>query len=398
VGRGRIRPLAAASLFTIMAMVAACSTPPTADEEQPVAGSGEEGEEVETVDPETAEEAADADSAQSALDEVTAELEGLDPDARRARLIELAMEEGGEVSFYGSTNIDDIGPVIDAFEDDTGISISHYRAGASTVMNRILQEADAGFAGSDVVQINGPEMLVLSGEDLLLTLDTPIAEDIVEAGRFDDWLAPYVNAFIVGWNTNRVSPEEAPTTYEEAFSNFSGTLAMDVDDFDWFATLVDEYFVGELGMSEEEAVELFKEAASGASVIRGHSLGAELVVAGEYDVHVSLYHHHTARHADGPMDWQPAIEPVVVRPNGVGIVSTTTRPASSLLLVEYMLTDGQQYLADVGRTPGSTAIEAGLPSDIRTIGVDLLKLEEEREKWEGLYEEVVRESGSAVRE
>jgi iron(III) transport system substrate-binding protein len=387
-----------AGLALVLSLIlAACGGgPPTADETGPAVGSGDDADAA--VDPEHAEEAVGADEAQAALDDVEAELDGLDADARRERLIELAMEEGGEVSFYGSTNIDDIGPVIDAFEEDTEIAVSHYRAGASTVMNRILQEADAGFAGSDVVQINGPEMLILSGEDLLLDLNTPLADDIVEAGRFDDWLAPYVNAFIVGWNSDLVSEDEAPTTYEEAFSNFSGTLAMDVDDFDWFATLVDEYFIAEQGMTEEEAVELFKDAARGASVIRGHSLGAELVVAGEYDVHVSLYHHHTARHADGPLGWQPAVEPVVVRPNGVGIVSTTTRPAASLLFLEYMLSEGQELLAEVGRTPGVTTIDAGLPADIETLGVDLLKLEDEREKWEGLYEEVVRESGSAIRE
>lgn len=397
MGQLRIRPLVAASLLLALSLVAACAGPPTAEEPDEASATEDAGE-VDTVDPETAEEAVDSSAAQAALDDVIAELDGLEGDERRQRLIELALEEGGEVSFYGSTNIDDIGPVIEAFEDETGVSISHYRAGASTVLNRILQEADAGFAGSDVVQINGPEMLILSGEDLLLDLDIPVAEDIVEAGRFDDWLAPYVNAFIVGWNTNRVSPEDAPTTYEEAFENFSGALAMDVDDSDWFATLVEKYFMEELGMTEEEAVEVFKNAASGASVIRGHSLGAELLVAGEYDVHASLYHHHTARHAEGPMDWQPPVEPVVVRPNGVGIVSSTSRPAASLLLVEFMLTDGQQYLADVGRTPGSTKIDAGLPDDIETIGVDLEKFEQERDKWEALYEEVVRESGSAVRE
>ena len=381
-------------MLALSLVAAACGGGPPGASAPPEAA----GDEVETVDPETAEEAGDADEAQAALDAIEAELEGLDRDARRERLVELALEEGGELSFYSSTNIDDIGPILNAFEDATGISISHYRAGASTVMNRILQEADAGFAGADIVQINGPEMLVLSGEDLLLDLSTPIAEDIVEAGRFDDWLAPYVNAFIVGWNTSLVSEEEAPTTYEEAFKNFSGTLALDVDDFDWFATLVEGYFMDELGMSEDEAVELFREAARGASVIRGHSLGAELVVAGEYDVHASLYHHHTARHESGPLGWLPAVEPVVVRPNGVGIVNTTSRPATSLLMVDFMLTDGQPLMAEVGRTPGSTMVEGGLPDDIRTIGVDLIKLEEEREKWEGLYEGVVRESGSAIRE
>jgi iron(III) transport system substrate-binding protein len=378
--------------LALMLGLTACGGSPTSGD-QPAAGGG--GEEA-PVSEEEAPEAQDAGEAQAALDEVNAELDGLDRDARRERLIELAQEEGGEVSFYGSTNIDDIGPVIEAFEDDTDISISHYRAGASTVMNRMLQEADAGFAGSDVVQINGPEMLVLDGEGLLLELDTPIADDIVEAGRFDTWLAPYVNAFVVGWNTDLVSEDEVPTSYEETFQNFKGSLAMEVDDYDWFATLVEKYFVEEKGMTEEEAVDLFKEAASGASLINGHSLGAELLVAGEYDVHATIYHHHTARHEGAPLGWEPPVEPIVVRPNGVGIVSSTARPATSLLLLEYMLTDGQPLLIESGRTPGSTKYEGGLPDDLQTIGVDLQELEDNNDKWRDLYEEVIRESGSEV--
>jgi iron(III) transport system substrate-binding protein len=379
--------------LALMLGLSACGGGPPTSGEEPVAGGG--GEEA-PVSGEDAPEAQDAGEAQAALDEVNAELDGLDRDARRERLIELAQEEGGEVSFYGSTNIDDIGPVLEAFEDDTDISVSHYRAGASTVMNRMLQEADAGFAGSDVVQINGPEMLVLEGEGLLLELDTPIADDIVEAGRFDTWLAPYVNAFVVGWNTDLVSEDEVPTSYEETFQDFKGSLAMEVDDYDWFATLVEKYFVEEKGMTEEEAVDLFKEAASGASLINGHSLGSELLVAGEYDVHATIYHHHTARHEGAPLGWQPPVEPIVVRPNGVGIVSSTARPATSLLLLEYMLTDGQPLLIESGRTPGSTKYEGGLPEDLQTIGVDLQELEDNNDKWRDLYEEVIQESGSEV--
>lgn len=370
-------------------VVAACSSPPTADGEEDAGAAGS--------DDAGSEEAEDPESAQSALDEVVAELEGLEGDERRERLVELAQEEG-EVSFYGSTNIDDIGPILEQFEDDTEISVSHYRAGASTVLNRILQEADAGFAGSDVVQINGPEMNALDGEGLLLELDTPIRDEILEAGRQDTWLAPYVNAFIVGWNSDRVPEGEEPTSYEDVFTNFSGTLAMEVDDFDWFMTLVDQYFTEEKGMSEEEAVDLFKEAASGASLISGHSVGSELLVAGEYDVHSSIYHHHLSRFPDSPLEWQPPIEPIVVRPNGVGIMATTSRPAASLLMVEYMLTDGQPLLAEVGRTPGNMNVDGGLEADVETLGVDLEKLDKERDKWVDLYDEVIKESGSEIRE
>jgi iron(III) transport system substrate-binding protein len=328
------------------------------------------------------------------LAEIDAELNGLDRDARRERLIELAQDEGGEINFYGSTNIDDVGPVLDAFEEATEVEVSHYRAGASTVFHRVLEEASAGFAGADVVQINGPEMLLLEEEGLLTPLETPIREDIVEAGRFDTWLAPNLTAYVAAWNTDAVSEEERPTTWQEVLE-FDGTLSIDADDFEWFATLTEHYFEGELGMSEEETVELFKEAARNAVPVRGHSIGSQMLVAGEFDVNATVYHHHTTRFPDdAPLEWEPPVEPIIVRPQGVGIMATTSRPATALLLVEFMLTDGQPLLVESGRTPGSTLVDGGLPAGYEVVGVDLVAVDRDREKWEGLFEEIIRETGS----
>jgi iron(III) transport system substrate-binding protein len=228
------------------------------------------------------------------------------------RLLALAGEEDGDVSFYSSTNIDDVGPILDDFEEEYGLAVTHYRAGSSTVMQRILQEADAAFAGADVVQINGPEMIVLDDEGLLLPLETPLRDDILEGGRYDTWLAAYVNSFIVGWNTNLVSEADRPATYEELLE-YEGSMAFDVDDFDWFYALTTSYFGEELGWSEDETVEAFSNAMRrDAQIFRGHSLGAELLGAGEFSLHASMYHHHLPRLEGTGAEWQPAVEPVVV--------------------------------------------------------------------------------------
>lgn len=363
-------------------LITACSAPPTADP----AGDGD-----------------GADQGQlpgfEAIEAVYRELDGLEGEARTQRLLELAQEEGGEVTFYGSTNIDDVGPIIEAFEGEYELTVNHYRAGSSSVMLRILQEADANFAGADVVQINGPEMNVLDQEGLLLPLDTPLRENIIEAGQYDTWLAAYVNSFIVGWNTNLVSEADRPKTYEELLE-YDGTMAFDVDDFDWFYGLTTTYFGEELGWTEEQTVEAFKEAMrrGNAQVFRGHSLGAELLGAGEFSVHASMYHHHLPRLEGTGSEWQPPVEPVIVRPNGVGIIASTERPATALLFTEFMLTVGQEMFAEVHRTPGSTVVEGGLPADVRTVGVDLADLEENRAHWEELWEEIVQEAGGEVRE
>ena len=54
--------------------------------------------------------------------------------------------------------------------------------------------------------------------------------------------------------------------------------------------------------------------------------------------------------------------------------------------------DGQQILADAGRTPTSNLVEGGLPEDTLMVMYDF-SLWEDPEKvayWEGRYEEVLR--------
>lgn len=366
-------------LFALFAMfflvAAACSSPPTSEE------NGEEEDRGELVD------------ATTRLEEIQAELEGLDADARRERLIELADEEGGSFNAYGSTNLDDIFPMIDEFEDEAGIDVNYYRASSSDVLQRILQEADANFPGADLVFTNGPELQVIDREGLLAPLNSPVLEDIPADGVFENWAWLYLNTFVGSWNTDLVS--SPPATWEELLAYGDG-LAVEVGDFDWFATLVKTVFMERQGMSEEDAVQLFRDSANGAALVDGHTLMAELLAAGEYDLASSTYLHRIEQlKRDGaPVEWEGGPEPIVIRPNGIAIHRYAVNPASALLFLEFMLTDAQQLLLDIDRQPASAGIEGGgIPVGVDSVVVDLAALLDEREKWEGLWDEIVEGSG-----
>ena len=377
-GSGRWARLLAV-VGALVVVGAACTSPPTTD-------GGEEGGGPGLVD------------VTDRLNEIYAELEGLDAKARRERLIELADEEGGSFNAYGSTNLDDIFPMIDEFESQTGIDVNYYRASSSDILTRVLQEADADFPGADVVFTNGPELTVIDREGLLAPLESPVLENIPPEGVFENWAWLYLNTFVGSWNTDRVS--SPPSTWEELLAYGDG-LALEVGDFDWFATLVKEYFVGEKGMSEDEAVDLFRQAAQGAALVDGHTLMAELLAAGEYDVAASTYLHRiVSLEKDGaPVSYQGGPEPIVIRPNGIGIHRYAQRPASALLFLEFMLTDAQGLLLEIDRQPASAGVEGGgLPSDMESIVVDLDALLDERDKWEGLWDEIIEGSGGTVYE
>ncbi|HEX6198376.1 MAG TPA: extracellular solute-binding protein [Jiangellaceae bacterium] len=376
-------------LSAAVLLASACSPPTAEDEAGDAASPGATDSEAEPA-------GAGLDNS-AALDEVYAAVEGMTGEERTSTLAALAAEEDG-LNVYSSTNLDDAAPLLDAFEDAYDIEPNYYRASSSDVLRRILQEADANFPGNDVVLANGPEMAVLDGEGLLLPLNTPATDDIIEAGVFDTWASVYMNTFTAAWNTDTVT--DPPATWEDVLTNFDGNLAMELGDWDWFATLTNNYFTAELGMTEDEVVEMFKQAAAGSRVVDGHTLMAELLVAGEFDMGTSFYHHRIAEFISegAPVGWdepQP-IRPLIIRPNGTGIMQGVQNPATALLWTEFLLTDAQAILAAEFRGPASTAVEGGVPPEYEPILVDLEAITAERDKWEGLWTEIVEQSGSEV--
>ncbi|HYU58034.1 MAG TPA: extracellular solute-binding protein [Actinomycetota bacterium] len=368
-------------LAAILLVLAACGSPPGSDRE-PARGLG-----------------AATRQTGRALERISRELDGLDPEARRARLIELAEEEGGTVNAYGSTNLDDMGALIDAFEDATGITVNYYRANSEDVLQRLVEEADAGFRGADLVNTNGPELTLLDREGLLAEVDTPVTADLPPEGDLGTWFWFYINTFTAAWNTDRVSAAEAPTSWEEVLSDHAGGLAFEAGDVDWFATLVKGYFMAEKGMREEEAVALFTDAAAGARAVDGHTLMAELLTAGEFDVAASAYLHRIVRlQRDGaPVTWEPAVEPLLVRPSGAAVHAAAEHPAAAMLLLEFLLTDAQPMLLDFDRQPVNETVEGGgLPPGVETIDVDVEAIVNEFDKWSDLYEQVIMATGGEV--
>lgn len=331
-----------------------------------------------------------AATAQAALDKVNEQLDGLDPKARRAKLIELAKAEGGDLTFYTSQSTDDITPVIEAFEDATDVKVNLYRAEGNTLVTRTQQEVAAGREGGDAMLADGTYMLALDSAGDLLKVNTPVADDIKDAGTDDNWISVSYNAYLPMWNSNLVPAADAPKTWEDVFTNYKGSLGVDPADYDWFMTLVTQYFMKEKGMTEDQAVDYMTKGLAGAKAIRGHSVGAELLAAGDIKVHASQNYTRVADIGDAPIGWSPPVAPIVLRSSGVGIVSTTTKPASALLFNEFALTDGQEIFVKQGLLPSNkTAAGGDVLDKYASVQLDIETLAKEQKKWEDLFEKAV---------
>jgi iron(III) transport system substrate-binding protein len=198
----------------------------------------------------------------------------------------------------------------------------------------------------------------------------------------------------VGWNTDLVPPGTEPANLEElAGPEWAGRVSMEVGDVDWFTALHD-YYVEEQGWTPEEYFELMEKLAANSKIAKGHTVQGELLSAGQFDITLSSYSHTIDKAAaDGaPVAWRPEgvepIQPIVVRPNGIGLVRTATNPAAAMLFVDFELTGGQEVFAEKFRIG---AIEGGEDplEGLEVFPVPEQKLLEDPTTWNELYEEIV---------
>jgi iron(III) transport system substrate-binding protein len=315
----------------------------------------------------------------------------------RADEIKKCAEEEGALSIYTSnTDIDD---VVEGFEDEYDVDVSVYRGNSESVLQRLLQEQKAKFFGNDVLETNALELNVANAEGMLAPYESELREQVREEGQAENWTATRFNTFVVGWNTDLVKPGDEPKTLEElAGPKWAGKLSMEIGDVDWFTALV-QHMV-EQGKTEEEAVELFKKIAANSKTAKGHTVQGELLSAGQFAVAISSYSHTIDKAADkgAPVAWKPAsgepVQPVVVRPNGIGLMKTATNPCAAMAFVDWELTGGQEVFEEKFRV-GATAEAAEAISDLDVVAVPEQELLENGKKWDDLYAEVIQAGSSS---
>lgn len=364
-------PLAALGTAVLLA---SCGGSPTASP------SGSGGESREDTDL--------AVQAQEAYDRFN----GMSGQERTDALVACAEEEG-QLNVYTSNT--DMDALIEGFSDLYDVEVNNYRANSETVLQRILQEDEAGYYGADIFETNALELGVAEQEGLLYPYESELRDSVRAEGRqAETWTASRFNVFVIGWNTDLVPAGQEPTSLEElADPKWRGQISMEVGDVDWFTAMRD-YYVDEQGMSEPEFVDLMTRLASNAQVAKGHTTQGELLSAGQFAVAVSSYSHTIDKAAaDGaPVAWRPAggepVQPVIVRPNGIGLVRTATNPCAATLFVDYELTGGQDVFAEkfrIGSIAGGEDPLAGL----EVFPVPEQKLLDDPDTWNQLYEQVI---------
>lgn len=304
---------------------------------------------------------------------------------RDQRLAERARNEGSVV-FYTSMATTESIPLGKAFEKKYGIKVELWRATSDKVVQRVITEARARRFSVDIIETNGPELEILAREKVLSEFHSPYIADLpasaVPAHRL--WISDRLNVFVVAYNTNKVRRQDLPRTFEGFLDpKWKGRIGLEATDSEWLATIV-KLWGADKGMA------FFRKLAEMKPDIRkGHVLFSELVAAGEVPVGLTVYSSNaeSMKRRGGPIDWVP-VEPVVVRPQAIGLAGSAPHPHAALLFADFVLSpEGQELLLAMGRVPASRKLNSQLNNFHYTL-IDPVTVLDESKKWEKIWDDL----------
>ena len=305
---------------------------------------------------------------------------------REKRLVEGARKEG-ELMLYASIPVADIAVLTETFTKKYGVKVKAWRGDSEAMLQRVLNEAKARRHEVGVMVASSSALEPLSREKLLTEVKSPLLADLVPGSVAPnrEWASVYLNTFVQAYNTNLVSKDELPKSYRDlANPRWKGRLAVEAEDYDWFAQVV-------LGMGEAQGLKLFRDivATNGISVRRGHSVMNNLVAAGEIPLALSAYGFlaEQSKLKGAPLDWF-IIPPLLARPTVAGVSRFAPQPHAAVLFYDFLIGEAQPILASRQFVSPSRKVDSPFIRNPLQL-IDSVEMLDNAKKWQELYQSVV---------
>jgi iron(III) transport system substrate-binding protein len=288
------------------------------------------------------------------------------------------------ITFYTSLHEQNLPVIVAAFEKKHRVKVNSWRASADKVLQRTLTEARAGRYDVDAVFVGSGELEALHREKLLARIESPnyqkLAAEALPAHH--EWAPAYLTVWVQEYNTNAIRKQALPKSWDDLRApHWKGKLGIEAGNDDWFGKMLTV-------MGESKGLELFRAivAANGVSVRKGHSLLGNLVVSGEVPLALTMHTNiaESAKKAGAPVDWI-ALEPVVARANGIGVLAKAPHARAARLFYEYLISEeGQQLLAERDYIPASHTTASPLKG-VKLHIIDPALALDQSEKWAKLF-------------
>jgi iron(III) transport system substrate-binding protein len=230
------------------------------------------------------------------------------------------------------------------------IKVKLNRLGSERLLTKVLAEYRAGKNFADVIQTVEFSMHTFIKRKILQryipTENRYFPKDFKEEGY---WTTAYFNPYVTAYNTELVSKENLPKTYQDLLKpSWKGKMMLEGTKVDWFAGMLHI-------MGREKGLEYMRALAKqNLTLQRGHTLIAQLIAAGEALIDVNIPASSVTRMSKrgAPLDWT-ALGTVPGIMVGTGLAAGARHPNAAKLYINFLLSlESQKTLYGFGRMVG----------------------------------------------
>lgn len=287
------------------------------------------------------------------------------------QLIEAAKKEG-KVVWYTTMIVDQaVRPIAAAFEARyPGIKVEYSRGNSGDVALKVINEGQAGNRVGDVFDGTGSYSSIKAAG--MVAPYIPDSAPSLPAEAKDPegyWHAENFYYLTAAYNTDLVSKEEAPKTFEDLLDpKWKGQMA-------WAVTPEPTGAAGFVGtmlmtMGEEKGMEYLKKLATQkiTNITSSQRTVLDRTILGESPIALMIFNHHVpiSQEKGAPVEWI-RMEPLIASASVIGLVKDAPHPNAAKLFIDFMESaEGQQAVADAGYLPANPNAKVSHPELLPT--------------------------------
>ncbi|MEZ5605922.1 MAG: extracellular solute-binding protein [Burkholderiaceae bacterium] len=273
----------------------------------------------------------------------------------------------GTAVFYA--NITAVKPIMEAFDQDTGIKGEYTRISSSKFVATVATEARAGKLLADVVQAPLPVLELLKANGILAPYRSPAAADYPAWTKPDDTIQLFGVEYVSYlYNTQHVQAADAPKRYEDlADPRWANRIVManpasHASTISWLIGLKEKVFA-----SEDAWMAFVKGlAANRPMFVASFGPTPAPVESGEKAIAISMPKYIVTK-APAPLAWGPrGGQPLLGTPRAMALTAKAPHPAAGRAFMDYWLSrkaagmlakDVGEYVAAPGVYPPIEGID-----------------------------------------
>lgn len=288
-------------------------------------------------------------------------------------LVDAAKAEGQVIWYTGLIVPQVVRPLAEGFTAKYGIEVKYATTSDADTVLKITSQARAGTMEVDLFDTPGTAIPPLGAAGFI----EPYVPDAL--ANYDKLFKPdsklysgiYTLFLTTTYNTDLVSAEDAPKTYEDLLDpKWKGKMVWT----DTRGVSGPPGFIGNVlkTMGEEKGMEYLRKL-SEQDIARdpgSQRVAIDKVISGQYEIGLMTYNHHAVISAGkgAPIAWVK-MEPLTANLGAISIVKNAPHPNAAKLFLEYLFSkDGATVIREANYPPGHPDVPAKEPSIAPTTG------------------------------